>query len=356
MVSFFKMNDNFIGVKSRGFDLLGGIAMLVLVFGASACEPELPVEPKMESAPHKVLVLCEGNFMWGNAQLDEIDMDSLRLQSDVYRKINDKPLGDVLQSAIHWNRSVYLVVNNSGKVVKLNAQTLKQSAVNSNLGSPRYLLPVGNRLWLTELYANRISILDTTSLKKVGEIPVNGWTETLVHWGNIVAVASYRKGVYLFNADGTAAQQSMLVGDSTTKFVQVDGKGRLWVASTGSDWMSTLKRFDSQQDAYPSVTLIPKEPITQMLLNKTMDSIYFASGNRVWIVSVDATNIDQATVVAEGFQQLYGLGLSNNGKYLFVADAKDYVSNGLVKVIDAQTKQVVKVLESGVNPSGFLSY
>ncbi|MFM1792198.1 MAG: hypothetical protein RLZZ252_552, partial [Bacteroidota bacterium] len=121
------------------FALLGLLAL-------SACEPQPPIDntPVANSA-HKVLVLCEGNFMWGNARLDAIDMDTLQLQTDVYKKINDKPLGDVLQSALYWNNSVYLVVNNSGKVVKLISHTLKQTAVNANLGSPRYLLAVGDK-------------------------------------------------------------------------------------------------------------------------------------------------------------------------------------------------------------------
>jgi len=333
-----------------------------LVFGLSgllfltACEPESPPNNTIPNSQHKVLVLCEGNFMWGNARLDAIDMDTLQLQTDVYKKINDKPLGDVLQSGLYWNNSVYLVVNNSGKVVKLNAQTLKQTAVNANLGSPRYLLSVGDKLWLTDLYANRIAVLDTTNLQKVTEIPVDGWTETLVNWGGLIAVASYRKGAYLFNATGTTANPSLLVGDSTTRYLAVDASGRLWMASTGTAGMSTLKRFDNPQNAYPTVTLIPQEPITKMVMSQSGEIIYFSMGNRVFQVSVNANSMQEATLVVDGFQQLYGMGLSRDGKYLLVADALDYVSNGKAKIINLQTKQVIKAFQTGVNPNGFLAY
>lgn len=327
------------------------------LFFLTACEPQPPINnAPVTNSKHKVLVLCEGNFMWGNARLDAIDMDTLQLQTDVYKKINDKPLGDVLQSALHWNNSVYLVVNNSGKVVKLNSRTLKQTAVNANLGSPRYLLAVGDKLWLTELYANRIAILDTTNLQKVDEIPVDGWTETLVNWGGLIAVASYRKGVYLFNSNGSAANPPMLVGDSTTRYLAVDALGRLWFASTGSEGMSTIKRFDNPQNAYPTVTLIPQGTITKMVMSLSGETIYFAMGNKVFQVSVNAKSMQEATLLADGFQQLYGMGLSRDGKYLLVADALDYVSNGKVKIIDLQSKLTVKELETGVNPNGFLAY
>ena len=332
------------------FALLGLLAL-------SACESQPPIDNKpVANSAHKVLVLCEGNFMWGNARLDAIDMDTLQLQTDIYKKINDKPLGDVLQSALYWNNSVYLVVNNSGKVVKLNSRTLKQTAVNANLGSPRYLLAVGDKLWLTELYANRIAILDTTNLQKVDEIPVDGWTETLVNWGGLIAVASYRKGVYLFNSNGSAANPPMLAGDSTTRYLAVDASNRLWVASTGSDGMSSIKRFDNPQNVFPMVTLLPQGTITKMVMSLSGETIYFAMGNKVFQVSVNAKSMQEATLLADGFQQLYGMGLSRDGKYLLMADALDYVSNGKVYIIDLQTKIKIKEFETGVNPNGFLAY
>jgi len=61
-------------------------------------------------------------------------------------------------------------------------------------------------------------------------------------------------------------------------------------------------------------------------------------------------------LVVDGFQQLYGMGLSRDGKYLLVADALDYVSNGKAKIINLQTKQVIKAFQTGVNPNGFLAY
>jgi WD40 repeat protein len=349
------VNFGIISLK-RWTSVAAVFAITGLIF-LTACEPQPPINttPVANSA-HRMLVLCEGNFMWGNARLDAIDMDTFQLQTDVYKKINDKPLGDVLQSALYWNNSVYLVVNNSGKVVKLNAQSLKQIAANANLGSPRYLLPVGDKLWLTELYANRIAVLDTTNLQKVDEIPVDGWSETLVNWNGLIAVASYRKGVYLFNSNGSAANPPMLAGDSTTRYLAVDVSGRLWIASTGSDGMSTIKRFDNPQNAFPSVTLIPQEAITKMVMSSSGETIYFAMGNKVFQVSVNANSMKEATLVADGFQQLYGLGLSRDGKYLLVADALDYVSNGKVYIIDVQTKIKIKEFETGVNPNGFLAY
>lgn len=327
-----------------------------LIVFLSACEPETPqIQPPLGVA-NKTLVLCEGNFMWGNAQLDVIDIDSMTLQSNVFERVNNKPVGDVLQSALHWGHYVYLVVNNSGKVMKLEDKSLKLVVSEAGLGSPRYLLPVENRLWLTDLYSGKISILDTATLKKVGEIAAQGWTETMAKWGDVIAVSSYNKGAYLFNQDGTPATQSKLIGDSTTKFGLVDDQNRLWLASTGGSGFSTLKRFDTPLSAYPKVTIIPPDPISQLISNKLGDTLYFTSGNKVWSISSQATRMDEAVLLASGFQQLYGMNLSSNGRYLLLADAKDYVSNGRVSVMDLRTKTVVKVLETGVNPNGFLSY
>lgn len=327
-----------------------------LLLALSACEPDSPPIQPTIGVTHKTLILCEGNFMWGNAQLDIIDMDSLSFQSNVFERINNKPLGDVLQSALIWDDFVYLVVNNSGKVIKLNSKTLKLINSQAGLGSPRYLLPVGNRLWLTDLYSSKISILDSGTLQKLAEIPASGWTETMVQWNSLVAVASYRKGVYLFNTDGTAAAQPILRGDSTSKFLTVDSYNRLWVASTGGAGFSSLKRFDSPYSVNPTVSIVPPAAISQVISNKKGDTLYLAVGNTIWSLPVSATRMEDAILLADGFKQLYGLNLSKDGKYLLIADANDYVSNGKVFVFDLQSKTTLKTFETGVNPNGFLSY
>ena len=96
----------------------------------SSCEP-FPVNPpvNVSTAAKDVLVLCEGNFMWGNAQMDLLRMDSMRMDQDIYRMVNGTGIGDVLQHGILLGNSYFLSVNNSGKVVKIDAGNLRTRLV-----------------------------------------------------------------------------------------------------------------------------------------------------------------------------------------------------------------------------------
>ena len=142
--------------------------LLVLAFAGCADDIIDPDKDKKDlpKGGERVAVLCEGNFMWANARLDLIQTDTgmSQLLSNVYEKANNKPIGDVLQSGLVAGNNLFLSINNSGKVLGLDPYTFKQKKMNAKLKSPRCLMMVGGDLWVSDLYANRISVLDTQDL------------------------------------------------------------------------------------------------------------------------------------------------------------------------------------------------
>ena len=182
-----------------------------------------------------VFVSNEGNFQAGNAGVSYFEEGFQEALADVFAPANNRPLGDVLQSMTFHNGRCYLVVNNSGKVEVVDAQTFKSEATIAGFTSPRYLLPVGNgKAYVSDLYGNALSVVDLTTHQRVGSIPCQGWTEEMVLADGRVFVAN-RSNAFLLVVDPQtdAIADTVVVGHGANSIRQ-DGAGKVWVLCSGN--------------------------------------------------------------------------------------------------------------------------
>ena len=90
-----------------------------------SCKPEpQPVNPKALDLGSGVFVLNEGNFNFSNASISFYDIDGDSVVNNLFYKVNDAPLGDVGQSLALTNGQLYIVVNNSNHIYKVDARTM----------------------------------------------------------------------------------------------------------------------------------------------------------------------------------------------------------------------------------------
>lgn len=161
--------------------------IIFLIFIAS-CSSKKPVGTGSGS----VIVLNEGNFQHGNASLSIYNPISKSITNDIFSLENGGALlGDVAQSLCLLNDTAFIVINNSQKVVIADAANNFKyiDTIFMPGASPRYFLPVGgSKAYITELYANKIWVVDFRLRSILKTIPVSGWTENLYNWGGKVLV------------------------------------------------------------------------------------------------------------------------------------------------------------------------
>ena len=326
-----------------------------VLFAISSCEDQVIGPPLVAPIGNdRVAVLCEGNFMWGNAKLDIISTDSsgTKIWNNAYEAINNKPIGDVLQAGLLAGNNLFLSVNNSGKVIGLDPKTLQLKKSNVNLKSPRQLLLVNGNLWVSDLYANKITVLDTANLKTVKEISVHGWTETMVMWGGHVAVACYKGQVLLLDSMDMSIKKTLTV-DTGALYLAVDASNQLWVGSSskGKSAIAAFAMNSQVQVAY--WTLFGDIGSLQVSRNKS--TLFVSWKNRVYSFRSDAqSEINVSLLLDVGIKQLYGYLYDAKNNVFYLADAKDYVSSGEITRIPMDDPSKIKVMPCGVNPSGFV--
>lgn len=331
--------------------LLPGLLLL------QSCEDQVVGPPLVAPlGDERVAVLCEGNFMWGNAKLDVISTDTggTWIWNNAFESVNNKPIGDVLQSGLVAGNNLFLAVNNSGKVLALDPVSLKQTKANTSLKSPRHLLMVGPELWVTDLYAKKISVLDTATLKTVKEISVDGWTETMVRWGDHVAVAEYSGGVLLVNPTTHLVERTLKV-DSGALHLKVDAAMQLWVGCFVNGKASltafAIGQIDIMEVAHWSMT----GDLGSIQLSRNGATLFVSHNNKLYSFRSDAQSADNMLVFIDPkLTQLYGYYYDAGANVFYFADAKDYVSNGVVLRYPLDDPSKKSLHNTGVNPSYFV--
>jgi DNA-binding beta-propeller fold protein YncE len=315
-------------------------------------------DPKKESQPIPpggggVLVVNEGNFTRGNASLSLIRNG--QVIEDVFFSANQRRLGDVAQSVALLGKSAYVVVNNSGKIEVIDAQSFQSQATITGLRSPRYFLPVtDDKAYVTDLYANAISIVSINQGKIIGRIPCAGWTEKLIIKGKEVFVTNrYRSYVYVIDSEKDQITDSIQVSRNANSIVE-DRNGNLWVLCGGVDGglflLNPIERRVIQKYAIVSDS---DETPAELSINKTKDTLYYLYQG-VYRVSVSAEKLsNQPLIPQKKNQTFYSLGVDPKNSQIYVGDAINYDQKGVVYRYRTDAS-VIDSFRVGVIPGEFV--
>jgi DNA-binding beta-propeller fold protein YncE len=333
--------------------------LVILAFASCKKDPEViePVAPLYVG--ENVLVLNEGNFQWGNSSTTWINYVKNTVNQNAFASLNERPLGDVLNSATKTNDFTYLIVNNSGKVERMKSPLDKAVEPIVGFHSPRYVLPVSSsKLYVSDLYENKIYIVNSQG-QHIGSINFSGWSEQMIiSPDNAVWVCNVTRGnLVKINPQTDQITDSISVGDSPMS-MHFDKNNMLWVLcegkvypneTAGSLWCVNLNNGSVVKSFVFGINQHPKR------LQKSSDGntiYYLLDGVRK--MQADDIEAPNSAFISQGSKFFYGLGIDSENK-IWVSDAKDFVQNGEVLRYSAEGV-LISSFEAGIIPSGFVFY
>jgi DNA-binding beta-propeller fold protein YncE len=194
--------------------MIKGYFLLPLVLFVS-CVKDKPTSVVQEfkgSGGARVYVINEGGFSHGNASVSLYDPETGEVAEDIYRSQNLNAPGDVAQSMELVNKRLYLVMNNSAKIVICDRQLKKISAI-ENLHSPRYVCVAASNKAYVSSFGDEISVINPLTETKTGTIRLPGWSERMLKMYQYVYVTNIRRPyVYLINAFNDQLTDSIETG------------------------------------------------------------------------------------------------------------------------------------------------
>ncbi len=333
--------------------------MLLLL--ATACKkpvkPEEKIDPTFEST---VLVLNEGSFTKGNADVSAYNATTGQLYSNYFSAQNGRFAGDVLQHGFFYGDQLYLILNNSNRIEVCHKNTLLTSTVINGLTLPRNGVVFQDKAYVTEtvsysgkgrvsvlnLSANSLGAQTTVGIKPEGIIEVNG---------KLYVANSGDTTVMVLNPTTLAITDTIIVKDGPNSFVK-SSDGNLWVLCSGKDDPNDRKAGALIKINVSNNQIIKTLPFTEILTsasnlcaNSSGTTLYYRYKDQVRTQEEAAATLSGNVLVDRKF---YGIGVEPQSGTLY---ASTYgFSSAEYAIRYTPQGQVIDSFQVGIGPNGFL--
>lgn len=314
------------------------ILFSLLLLGFAGCKEDDGIIPPGNTSisANDVLVINEGNFQRGNAGIGLYNTISNEYKPSVFKNANGYPIGDVLQSLTLINGEYWAVINNSGKILVLDSVSLEVRHEIKGFTSPRYVAANenGTKVFVTDLYADEVAVVDAGNYSISNFIPLAGWTDHLVMTSGELWVTN-REYPYVYIIDVASEQvtDSVACGNNSNS-IRLLGNNVIAVLSEGklNSSEKALMQFIrvSDRKMLKTYTFEGGEKPNNIRENPVSGEVYVAYEG-IHTFDIAGYNYQGKLLDLPG-QFVYGFDIDPATGNLYISDAKDFVENSEVQV------------------------
>ena len=182
--------------------MLKQIKYIILLFIIYGCV-ETPEPVNIEEKTGNYIVLSEGLLGQNNSKLALINIEKSIINSQYYEQVNNQQLGDNANDMIIVGNSVYIIVSQSNKIIKINKNTgeiISEHILDKNRFMKRIYFD--EYLYISDLLNNVLLKIDTTNLNIKNEITTGPGPEGVSSNDEYIFVANSAVGQFKDNEKG----------------------------------------------------------------------------------------------------------------------------------------------------------
>lgn len=334
--------------------------------------PGVPIAP--DARPAGMYLLNEANMGSNKSSIDYVDFRNAYYVRNIYAERNPevvKELGDVGNDIQIYGNKLYAVINCSHKVEVMDVRTCKRIG-QVDIPNCRYIRFAKGKAYVSA-YVSPVAIdpnaqlgavyeVDTTSLAVTRKVTVGYQPDELEVLGEYLYVANsggyrapdYDSTVSVVEIYGMKQIQKIPVGINLHR-IRKDRYGKLWVTSRGDYNTIPSRLYVLDRKDKNSKEMVVKDtldiPCSEMYIQG--DSLYFYSvewnkqteRNTVTYGIIDVRTGQLVTdhFITDGTEQdiviPYGICVHPTTGDIYVTDAKNYVSSGVLHCYDRHGKK-----------------
>ena len=326
----------------------------------ASCHKDKVVKPTITPVTDGFYVLNQGLFNDNNSTLSFYEYSSKQVTADIFTSANGRGLGDTGNDIEIYGSKMYIVVNISSTVEVVNPKTAKAirqiKLFNGSTGrQPRDVAFYKGNAYVTS-YDGTVAVIDTATLGVTKYITVGRNPEQLAVANGKLYVANsgglgypnYDNTVSVINLSSGTVAKTITVADNPQN-VGTDGNGNVYVLSAGnySTVGPSLAVIDDNTDVVKSQTDFDG---SNMVVQG--DNAYFiTSTNNIKVYNVKTNTVTTSNFITDGtaITTPYSIAVDASTSEVFITDAKDYTSAGVVFVFDKTGKKEYSITV-GINP------
>ena len=334
--------------------------------------PGVPIDP--DARPAGMYLLNEANMGSNKSSIDYVDFRNAYYVRNIYAERNPevvKELGDVGNDIQIYGNKLYAVINCSHKVEVMDVRTCKRIG-QVDIPNCRYIRFAKGKAYVSA-YVGPVAIdpnaqlgavyeVDTASLAVTRKVTVGYQPDELEVLGEYLYVANsggyrapdYDSTVSVVEIYGMKQIQKIPVGINLHR-IRKDRYGKLWVTSRGDYNTIPSRLYVLDRKDKNSKEMVVKDtldiPWSEMYIQG--DSLYFYSvewnkqteRNTVTYGIIDVRTGQLVTdhFITDGTEQdiviPYGICVHPTTGDIYVTDAKNYVSSGVLHCYDRHGKK-----------------
>jgi YVTN family beta-propeller protein len=346
--------------------LLGSIALLTAI---TSCHKDKIVNNQATPTAQRAgIYILDQGYSSQLSALTYYDYTTKTLTPDIFSLVNGRSLGNTANDVEIYGSKMYIAVDKSGTVEVLNAKTAKSikqvkflnSDKDSTSKEPRSIAFYNGNAYIS-LYNGTVAVMDTITYTVSKYIPVGNDPEQLAVANGKLYVANsgglnypaVDSTVSVINLSTSTVTKTITVGPDPYA-VSVDSYGNVYVAAYGVFGTSnaSLTIINSSTDAVTSRN------------NSYTGGPFAINGNNAFYIDGDGTikifNVKTFTstttnFISDGttFVAPFAIATDPLSGEVFVTDAKNYSSNGLIYAFDKTGKKEYS-LTTGINPGSIV--
>ncbi len=364
-------------MKSRLHHCVTCISIILIIAFTSCISDKslgpIGIDSTIPNLTHSgVWITNEGGFTFGQASLSFLDLVEDSMYNNVFQAINNRPLGDVLQSLSYYKGKAYLVLNNSQKIEVVDSITFISIATINDLNTPRELIGHHDKLFVSDLYSNELTVLNANNYNVIKVIETGGWTNKMLVYENklfvtvqqtfINNVVNSKKGIMVVDMN-TLEEIAFIPLAQGANSLQLDKNQNLWVLCDGGleEELGGLFRVDPINLSLELSINFPTRAYSanSLLINDAKDRLYYIISDPneginaydIKTMDIDETVFSFTKWFDGGQLYIYGLLINEDRNEFYFTDAVGLIQEGFCYKYKLSDKSLINKYETGIFPS-----
>ena len=338
------------------------LMLVTLFFSSCSSDDNPPVNVPKGDYENGFFVTNEGVFNTGVGTITFVGDDG-KVSQNIYKTVNNEDLGNVVQSMTLKGDNAYIVVNNSNKIVVANRYTFKKvGVIASAIYNPRYMAAINDRAYVsnwgdaTDPSDDFISVIDLETNQVINTISVGEGPERMLIVGNKLFVNlkggwGHNDKVAVIDLLTQTVSDNITVGDVPNSLID-DGRGNVWVLCSGITWpvaSQTKGKLIRLSNATGSVIREYTFDTTEHpnFLNFDGGNLYYNLNGKVYRMTTSSADLpDESVSGLDG----YFYSMTTYYGDMYTTDAKDYNSEGELKIFNLASGTLLETIPAGIIP------